>query len=238
MLNIFLSIVVGALVGGGLYLAQVHIGFAVPAGLVAGIAVFYFLSKRITNKLTLLMEQVNKQASKRNIDGAIEVLKQGYKYRWIHPFVKSQIDAQIGTMYYYKKDYDSAFEYLKKGLSSHYIAKGMLAIIYMKKKNYDKMIESFEIAVKAASKESLIWALYAYCLNKIGKREDAIAVINRGLKKLPDDERLLANLKALQNRKPMKMKLYGEMWLQFMLDRMPVVRQNVPQFARQRVKRR
>ncbi len=238
MLNIFLSIVIGALVGGGLYFAQVHIGFAVPAGLVAGIAVFYFLSKRITGKLTLLMEQVNKQAGKRNIDGAIEILKQGYKYKWIHPFVKSQIDAQIGTMYYYKKDYDSAFDYLKKGLSSHYIAKGMLAIIYMKKKNYDKMIESFEIAVKAASKESLIWALYAYCLNKIGKREDAIAVINRGLKKLPDDERLLANLKALQNRKPMKMKLYGEMWLQFMLDRMPVVRQNVPQFARQRVKRR
>jgi tetratricopeptide (TPR) repeat protein len=184
------------------------------------------------------MEQVNKQAGKRNIDGAIEILKQGYKYKWIHPFVKSQIDAQIGTMYYYKKDYDNAFEYLKKGLSSHYIAKGMLAIIYMKKKNYDKMIESFEIASKAASKESLIWALYAYCLNKIGKREDAIAVINRGLKKLPDDERLLANLKALQNRKPMKMKLYGEMWLQFMLDRMPVVKQNVPQFARQRMKRR
>lgn len=238
MLNIFISLISGTLIGGGLYFLQVHYAIDIPVGLGAGIAVFYFLSKRITGKLTLLMEQVNKQANKRNIDGAIEVLKQGYKYRWIHPFVKSQIDAQIGTMYYYKKDYDTAYDYLKKGLSSHYIAKGMLAIIYMKKKNTEKMIESFEIAVKAASKESLIWALYAYCLNRIGKREEAIEIINKGLKKNPDDERLLANLKALQNKKTMKMKMYGEMWLQFMLDKMPVVRQNVPQFARQKMKRR
>lgn len=238
MLNILISVISAVILGGGLYLLKVHMGIAIPIGVAAGIGVFYFLSKRITGKLTLLMEQVNKQANKRNLDGAIEVLKQGYKYKWIHPFVSSQIDAQIGTMYYYKKDYDTAFDYLKKGLSSHYIAKGMLAIIYMKRKNIDKMIESFEIAVKAASKESLIWALYAYCLNKIGKRDDAIAVINKGLKKLPEDERLLTNLKALQNRKPMKMKVYGEMWLQFMLDRMPVVRQNVPQFARHKMKRR
>jgi len=201
-----------------MFFLDVHYIVDIVAGILAGVALFYFLSKNITNKLTALMEQVNKQANKRNIDGAIEVLKKGYKYRWIHPFVKSQIDAQIGTMYYYKKDYTTAFDYLKKGLSSHYIAKGMLAIIYMKKKEYDKMTDSFEIACKAASKESLIWALYAYCINKTGKKEDAILVINRGLKKLPDDERLVANLKALQNKKPMKMKLYGEMWLQFKLS--------------------
>ncbi|NOZ13310.1 MAG: hypothetical protein GXO69_06630 [Acidobacteria bacterium] len=234
MINIVISVFVALDAGFLLYMLEVHPAIDIPVGLIAGVGVFYYLSKRMAARLTKLMERVNKQAQKRNIDGAIETLKSGYKFRWLHPFVKSQIDAQIGTMYYYKKDYNTAFNYLKKGLSTHYIAKGMLAIIYMKKKKYDKMKQSFEMAVKSASKESLIWALYAYCMNRTGHRDDAISILNRGLKKLPGDERLSANLKALQNRKPMKMKQYGEMWYQFMLDKMPVIRQDAPKFARQR----
>ncbi len=234
MINIIISVFVALDLGFLLFMLEVHPAIDIPVGLAAGVGVFYYLSKKMANRLTKLMERVNKLAQKRNIDGAIETLKSGYRFRWLHPFVKSQIDAQIGTMYYYKKDYNTAFDYLKKGLSTHYIAKGMLAIIYMKKKQYDKMKQSFEMAVKSASKESLIWALYAYCMNRTGHREDAISILNRGLKKLPGDERLAANLKALQNKRPMKMKQYGEMWYQFMLDKMPVIRQNAPKFARQR----
>jgi len=232
MINILISIFVAADVGLLLYMLEVHPAIDIPAGLLAGVGVFYFLSKRIAAKLTELMDAVGRQVQARNLDGAIETLKRGYRYRWIHPFVTSQVNAQIGTMYYYKKDYDTAFTYLSKGLSTHYLAKAMLAVIYMKRKQYDKMINSFEVAVKSAGKESLIWAVYAYCLNRIGKRDDAIAVLNRGLKKLPGDERLSANLRALQNRKPMKMKAYGEMWYQFMLDKMPMVRQDLPRYAR------
>ncbi|BBB33631.1 conserved hypothetical protein [Thermotomaculum hydrothermale] len=232
MVNILISILVAIDLGLGLYLLNVHYVIDIIAGLMAGVAVFYVLSKKMAATLTAIVEKANKLAMKKNLDGAIEVLKEGYKYRWRHPFVKSQLDAQIGVLYYYKKDYDNAFPYLKKGIATHYIAKGMLAVIYYKKKQYDKMQETFEIAVKSASKESLIWALYAYCMNKIGKREKAIEIINRGLKKIPGDERLLANLKALQNRRPMKMKAYGEMWYQFMLDKMPVIQQQPPKFAR------
>ena len=234
MINILISIFAAADLGLLLYMLDVHPAIDIPAGILAGVGIFYFLSKRMANKLTELMEQVNRQAQNRNIDGAIETLRQGYRYRWLHPFVKSQVDAQIGTMYYYKRDFDTAFGYLKKGLSAHYIAKGMLAVIYLKRKQHDKMKQTLEVAVKAASKEALIWALYAYCLHKIGDRDGAIEVLNRGLKKMPDDPRLTGNLKSLQNKKPMKMKAYGEMWYQFMLDKMPVIRQDVPGFARHR----
>lgn len=234
MINILISVFAAADLAVLLYAVDVHPAIGIPAGILAGVGLFYFFSKRMANKLTELMEQVNRQAQSRNIDGAIETLKQGYKYRWLHPFVKSQVDAQIGTMFYYKRDFDAAFPYLKKGLSAHYIAKGMLAVIYLKRKQQDKMKQTFEIAVKAAGKEAMIWALYAYCLNKIGDRDGAVGVLNRGLKKLPDDPRLTGNLKQLQNKKPLKMKAYGEMWYQFMLDKMPMVRQDVPGFARHR----
>ncbi len=234
MINILIAIFAAADIGLLFHMLDVHPAISIPVGILAGVGVFYLLSKRMASRLTGLMDQVNRQAQGRNLDGAIETLKQGYRYRWLHPFVKSQVDAQIGTMYYYKRDFDTAFNYLKKGMSAHFIAKGMLGAIYMRRKQHDKMRDTFEVAVKAASKESLIWSVYAYCLNKTGKRDEAIAVLNRGLKKMPGDERLTANLKALQNKKPMKMKLYGEMWYQFMLDKMPVVRQDVPQFARHR----
>ncbi len=232
MINILISVLVAADVALGLYLLDVHYVIDILAGLTAGLAVFYFLSKRMAATLTALLERANKLAMKRNLDGAIEALKEGYKFRWKHPFVKSQLDAQIGVLYYYKRDYDNAFPYLKKGIATHYIAKGMLAVIYYKRRKYDEMEQAFEVAVKAAPKESLIWALYAYCMNKRGQRDKAIEILNRGLKKIPGDERLLANLKALQNRKPMKMKAYGEMWYQFMLDKMPVIQQQPPKFAR------
>ncbi len=232
MINILISVLVAIDIALGLYLLEVHYIIDILVGLVAGLGVFYLLSKRMAAILTAIVEKANKMAMKRNLDGAIETLKEGYRFRWKHPFVKSQLDAQIGVLYYYKKDYDNAFPYLKKGIATHYIAKGMLAVIYYKRKNFEKMEETFEVAVKAAPKESLIWALYAYCLNKTGKRDKAIEVINRGLKKIPGDERLLANLKALQNRKPMKMKAYGELWYQFMLDKMPVIQQQPPKFAR------
>jgi hypothetical protein len=73
--------------------------------------------------------------------------------------------------------------------------------------------------------------VYAYVLNEMKDREKAVAILNQGLSVCKDDERLLVNRNSLQNNKPMKMKVYGDQWYQFMLER-PMVRQEPPPFAR------
>ena len=54
----------------------------------------------------------------------------------------------------------------------------------------------------------------------------------RDSKKLPDDQRLQSNLALLQNNKRMKMKVYGELWVQFMLERAPRLQQAAPPHMR------
>jgi Tfp pilus assembly protein PilF len=113
----------------------------------------------------------------------------------------------------------------------HYVAKAMLGILQWKRGEKKKAKQTFELALKSGKKESLLYGVFAYVLNEMKERDAAIAVLNRGLKICKDDERLLSNRSLLQNGKPMKMKVYGEQWYQFMLER-PILRQEPPPFAR------
>lgn len=205
-----------------------------PASIVVALVLFFggnfFLSKRIIKKVEALMAQVSKDLQNQRFEKAIRTLKEGYGLGDWQFFVKPQLKAQIGSIYYLTREDEEAFSYLKEGFSKHWVAMGMLAILYMKKKDRPKMVETFEKAVKATPKESLLWSLYAYCLLKEGDREAALDVLNRGLKKLPEDDKLKANHTAVANKERMKMKGYGDMWTQFYLEKAPPAGQKVPHY--------
>jgi len=205
-----------------------------PAAVILGLAVFFglnfFLSKRIIKKVEALMAQVTKELQNQRFEKAIRTLKAGYGLGDWQFFVKPQLDSQIGSIYYLMREEDSAFEHLQKGFSKHWVAMGMLAILYMKKKDREGMAATFEKAVKGTPKESLLWSLYAYCMLKEGEREKALDILARGMKKLPDDDRLKANHTAVANKERMKMKNYGDMWTQFYLEKVPPAGQKVPHY--------
>ncbi len=99
----------------------------------------------------------------------------------------------------------------------------MLAVAhYQTTKASDKLAKSIEVleeAVKASKKTGMLWCLYAWLLWKEKRLDDAISVLARGAEVVPDDKYLKDNLHALQNRKGMKMKPYGEQWYQFGLEK-------------------
>ncbi len=113
----------------------------------------------------------------------------------------------------------------------HYIAKAMLGILQWKRGEKKKARETFDLALKTGKKESLLYAVYAYVLVEMGERDRAIETLNRGLGICKGDERLITNRNLLQNGKALKMKVYGEQWYQFLLER-PMIRQEAPPFAR------
>jgi predicted Zn-dependent protease len=131
--------------------------------------------------------------------------------------------AQIGMIYFMKRDFSNAFPHLEKSFAKNWIAMGMLAVSYMKRNKHELMKSTFEKAVQWSPKESLLWNLYAYCLHDIGETEKAKQILEKGIKRLPGDERLTHNLDALREGKKMKMKSYGDMWLQFHLERQSVI---------------
>lgn len=212
-------------------LLGISLWFAVPLGLVAGIGLFIWLGRKVQEELEKIFNRAGELLKKQQFDAAIAVMKEGYKLAPRQFMVKGSIDGQIGVVQYLRKKNDDAEPLLKSASMQHYVAKAMLAILQWKRGEKKAARQTFELALKSGKKESLLYGTYAYMLNEMKDRDGAIQVLNRGLKICKNDERLLTNRSLLQNGKAMKMKVFGEQWYQFMLER-PMLRQEPPPYAR------
>jgi tetratricopeptide (TPR) repeat protein len=215
-ISLLLLIVVTALL---MVVAGLPFWIASLVGMIAFTICYILIMRFVLKKVGTLMEISQRDLQAGRTEKAVKTLESGFKYRQWQFYVGPQINSQIGTIYYLKREFGTAFDYLVKGFVRHWIAMGMLGICYMKRNKSSKMIDTFEKATAASKKEPLVWNLYAYCLEHIGDRDKAIAVMKRGLKKTGGDERLQANLEALEEGRKMKMRSYGDMWLQFHLEK-------------------
>ncbi len=192
------------------------------------LACFLLSSRMIMKKIEAIMSgamkdlQTQKVTSKEMqtqlVDKAIKELHEALKYEKWQVYVGGQVNSSIGMLYYIKRDFNSALPYLQKGFFKNWVTMGMLGVYYLKKNKHEKMKETFDKALLGTPKESLLWALYAYCLCEAGSNDKGIEMLERGLKKIPGDEQLTANLALLRDGKKMKMSGYGEMWYQFHLE--------------------
>jgi predicted Zn-dependent protease len=224
MYNLLISI--GAAIAAFLVLKFV-VGLSLTLSLLLAVPFFlvnYFLIARLVMKKVMsIMETANRDLQGQRIEKAVRELQSAYRYGKWQFYVTGQINSQIGVIYYVKRDFSNAFPYLEKSFVKNWVAMGMLAITHMKRNKKEKMLETFEKAVRWTQKESLLWSLYAYCVSEGGDVGKAKQILTRGLKKLPGDERLKHNLEALNEGKKMKMRNYGDMWLQFHLEKQSVV---------------
>ncbi len=231
MINLLLSLGAAAVLVVLASLARISLWLSIPMGLVAGAALFVYLGRKTQQELEKIFARAGEHLKKQKFDAAIEVMKEGYKYGPRQFLVKGSIDGQIGVVQYLRQKNDQAEPLLQSASMQHYIAKAMLAILQWKRGEKKKARGTFELALKTGKKESLLYAVYAYVLTEMGDRGKAIEVLNRGLDICKGDERLISNRTLLQNNKAMKMKVYGEQWYQFLLER-PMVRMEPPPYAK------
>jgi predicted Zn-dependent protease len=196
---------------------------ALAPALLVFLAAYFLIARYVMKKVMAIMEAANRDLQGQRIDKAVRELQTGFKYGKWQFYVTGQINSQIGVIYYVKRDFSNAFPFLEKSFARNWVAMGMLAITYMKRNKKERMLETFEKAVRWNAKESLIWSLYAFCVNEGGDSSKAKQILSRGLKKIPGDERLANNLEALNEGKKMKMRNYGDMWLQFHLEKQSVI---------------
>ncbi|MFZ4855113.1 MAG: tetratricopeptide repeat protein [Desulfuromonadaceae bacterium] len=184
------------------------------------VLVFVLFSKITMKKVMASFETSDKdlQAQPPRFEKAIRELKDALQYSKWQLFVEGQIESRIGMIYYANRDFSKAFPHLEKSFFKNGAATAMLAVSYMKRQKKDKMISTFEKAVQWNGKESMLWALYAYCMNESGEADKAREILTKGLKKNPGDEKLQDLLQALQNGKKMNMRAYGDLWFQFHLE--------------------
>jgi predicted Zn-dependent protease len=221
MLSLLISLAVGAAFGVAIHLTtSLHPIVPVLTSLAIFTIIYILLLKRVMNALNAAMEQVQKDIMANRPEAAVHRLEEiKRKYAKWQFFINKQMDAQIGVVYYLRRDFSKAYDHLKVGFVRHWVAMAMLAIIYMKRNQPQKMIDTFDKAVAGTRKEPLLWTLYALCLDKVGDRNKAVSTMEKGLKKVRGDELMEANLAALKAGRKMKMQAYGDQWYQFQLEK-------------------
>lgn len=221
MLSTIIALAVGALFGVGLHFTtSLHPVVPAIAGVIVFSIIYVIILKKIMARINDAMEAVQKDIAANRPDAAIHKLEAVQKkYEHWQFYIKKQMNAQIGMVYYLRRDFGKAYDYLKIGFVRHWVAMAMLAIIHMKRNQPKQMIATFDKAVAVTRKEPLLWSLYAFCLEKIGDRNKAVAIMEKGLKKVGSNELMSSNLKALKEGKKMKMQDYGDVWYQFQLEK-------------------
>lgn len=223
MLNLLIAVAaaIAALLGSYLALGH-HWWSAVLPGTVALLGVYVWLARRATRQLETLFMSAQKELLARRTDKALALLDSGFALARWQFFVAPQIHAQKGVLLYVLERDDEAEPHLRQAFFKHWVARAMLGSLCFRRKQFAQMEPIFEAAVRAAKKEPLLWAVYAWCLDKSGARPKAIEVLGRGVELNPADERLKKLQIALQNDKRMKMHAWGNEWFQFRLERPPL----------------
>ncbi|MEM6533050.1 MAG: hypothetical protein AAF654_10520 [Myxococcota bacterium] len=226
MYNLAISIGAGVLITVALWLSGLlSAGEAAVPGVLVVVITYFVLARRSFKQMEQVFARAMKslQAMPPKMDLAIATLEDARPSgRWQFG-VESQIDSQIGMIFYLQQKFDKALPYFERSLSfGHWMSGAMLGVIHYKKKNHAEMKRVFEIVVKKAKKAGLAWNLYAYLLLQVGERDAAQALLVRALKKTDDDPRVKEALLAVQNGKKIKMKSYKDQWYQFHLERPPM----------------
>ncbi len=221
MLSVLISLVISSAFGAAIYYTT-SLHPAVPAitALAAFTLIYVLILKQVMKRVGEAMDVVQKDIMSNRPEAAVHKLEEvKKKYAYWQFFIDKQMNSQIGMVYYLRRDFSKAYDFLDKGFVRHWVAMGMLAVIQMKRNQPKKMISTFDKAVSGTRKEPMLWSLYAFCLEKIGDRNKAVKIMEKGWKKVGSDELMSANLEALKAGGKMKMQGYGDMWSQFQLEK-------------------
>ncbi len=223
MINLLLSLAAGLAVGLAVRLGTSFgwAGAVVPAS-IAATAAYLLLARRSWKQLEALFGETQRELQAQKFDRAIQALERGFALAPWQFLVASQLHAQLGVLHYVRKDFDEALPHLEKSFSRHWVARAMLGAQRWRQRDLPGMRKVLDEAVKSNKKEGLVWATYAWLLDKEGQHEEAVTMLGRGATANPTDEKLKSALAALQNDKRLKLgKLYGEQWYQFHLEAPP-----------------
>jgi tetratricopeptide (TPR) repeat protein len=199
---------------------------AVFPGLIVAVAAYLLLARRTWKRLEALFGAMQREVQAQKLDKAVQTLQSGFVLAPWQFLVSAQLHSNIGILEYLRQDLDAALPHLEKSFSRNWVARGMLATARYRKRDLAGAKKVFEDATSVNKKEGVLWATYAWILEKENQHEDAIGVLGRAVKANPSDEKLKTALQALQNGKKLKLgKLYAEQWFQFHLEAPP------PQFA-------
>ena len=218
LISAALAIVVAA---GGVALAWWGWIGGVFLGLLAFVITTAILGRRNVKRLQPQLERVRRLAESGQLDPAVRCLEELLPMsKWV-PLLSGQLHAQIGVLSNHLGDESKAVEHLSK--ASRRLPEGqlMLASIHYRNERPDEAIATLAASSKRNLDHGLYQNVYAYLLHKQDRTAEAMAQLNRFLKKAPNHEVGKDNLLRLQNNQKMDLKSFGPEWYALGFERPP-----------------
>ena len=114
MLSLLISLAVGAVITAALLLTPLHYAFAIILGTLAFAGVYAIVIRQVMLKLNTAIEVAQKDLAANRVEKAIRVIEDVQKKFGPWQFyVKQQMNSQIGSIHYLRRDFSKAFEYLE-----------------------------------------------------------------------------------------------------------------------------
>ncbi len=182
-------------------------------------AVYFFTARRHSKAVEALMMKMQTEVQQNRVENAIRILQGGYAHgKWVF-LLKGQIDGQIGSLHFMRKEFDKAQPLLEKAWGRHWVAKGMLAALWFRKHKPEQAFKVLDDAIASNKKEPMLYGLKAFMQVKLKDRDGARATLIRGKEKAKNADPLTANLVRLQNGQDLQMWQFGEAWWNFHLEK-------------------
>jgi len=223
MFNLLLALLAAAVAFGiGTLAGSVTYGF-VPSMLVFPIA-YFLLARRSGRQLEAIMAEVGAELQggrSRAAKARLEAARSLGRWQFL---VDQQINAQLGAIEYFSRNYKAARPLLKNSWARNWQAVAMLAALELREGNKDLAVEHMAKAAKYGKKDASMWALYVHCLLSAGKRDRALGVIAEGLKKTDNAGSLKQLQQAVANDRMRKFKwgkVFGQAWYSYFPEQMP-----------------
>lgn len=232
MLNILYALLAGAGVTLALYgLHWLTLAEAIVPGVLVAVVTVVLLARRAYQALEAIMMDGARllQVQPPRFAQAIAKMAEGYPLARRQIGIRSQIDAQIGIVYFLQQEFARALPYLQRSyLFGHWMAGAMLGVVQYKRHDVPGMRRTFAAVLKKSKKQGLPACLYAHLLLQVGERDEAQRVLADAASVPGADPRVNEAYLAVQNGKKIRMRAFREQWYQFHLERPPVSYQTAP----------
>jgi tetratricopeptide (TPR) repeat protein len=134
--------------------------------------------------------------------------------RW-QVMLTGQLDAQLGMIHYLQLKWDKSLPLLKKGKWRNWAAMVCIGCVHYRGKRYEEAWKALEAAASVGRKEPMVYIVWATLLTRAGKRTEALDVLTRAQKKIPDSAVLKSLRSTIANKKKIQTKKFPETWYQF-----------------------
>ncbi|MFY9345537.1 MAG: hypothetical protein WAT39_23810 [Planctomycetota bacterium] len=222
MYSVFLASAIAFLLGfSGVFVDWWHWGWGILFTVIAFVAAWVVIARRIGAKVQPAMTQVQKQMEAGLLDAALQSLEDLLPLgRWV-PMLRGQLLGNMGMVAWMANKKEKALQLLEGASIRATDARLLFACILWKNGDNARALQVLQVAGAVNKKHALLHNTWAWMLHKQEKNDDAQKLLAAFQKRDPGNEPTKDNLLRLQNRTRMAMQGFGMHWYLLGLEQPP-----------------